>query len=109
MRNVPVVLRLAWESGPGVVTAGVTCRIAGALLPVMMLAVAKLILDAVQLRSTTGELRPDFWWLVALECVLAVVRRRARPYRRILRFAACRIASPATSACGSWRTRRGST
>ena len=72
MRNVPVVLGLAWESGPGVVTAGVICRIAGALLPVMMLAVAKLILDAVQLRSTTGELRPDFWWLVALECVLAV-------------------------------------
>jgi ATP-binding cassette, subfamily B, bacterial len=72
MRNVPVVLHLAWESGRGVVTAGVICRIAGALLPVMMLAVAKLILDAVQLRSTTGELRPDFWWLVALECALAV-------------------------------------
>ena len=71
LRNVPVVLRLAWESGHGVVTAGVVCRIAGALLPVMMLAIAKVILDAVQLRSTTGELRPDFWWLVALECVLA--------------------------------------
>ena len=72
LRNVPVVLRLAWESGRGIVAAGVVCRIAGALLPVMMLAVAKLILDSVQLRSTTGELRPDFWWLVALECVLAV-------------------------------------
>ena len=72
LRNVPVVLGLAWESGPGVVTAGVACRIAGALLPVTMLGVAKLILDAVQLRSTTGALRPDFWWLVALECVLAM-------------------------------------
>jgi ATP-binding cassette subfamily B protein len=72
LRNAPVVLQLAWASGPGVVTAGVACRIAGALLPVMMLGVAKSILDAVQLRSTTGELRPDFWWLVALECVLAV-------------------------------------
>ena len=72
LRNVPVVLGLAWESGPGVVTAGVACRIAGALLPVTMLGVAKVILDAVQLRSTTGELRPDFWWLVALECVLAM-------------------------------------
>jgi ATP-binding cassette, subfamily B, bacterial len=67
-----VVLHLAWESGPWIVTAGVVCRITGALLPVTMLAVAKAILDAVQLRSTTGELRPDFWWLVALECVLAV-------------------------------------
>jgi len=63
---------MAWESGPGVVAAGVACRIAGALLPVMLLGVGKSILDAVQLRSTTGELRPDFWWLVALECVLAV-------------------------------------
>ena len=66
------MLRLAWESGPGIVTTGVVCRIVVALLPVMMLAVAKLILDAVQLRSMTGELRPDFWWLVALECGLAV-------------------------------------
>ena len=57
LRNVPVVLRLAWEAGPGVVTAGVVCRIAGALLPVTMLGVAKTILDAVQLRSTTGALR----------------------------------------------------
>src|SRR5688572_16286756 len=38
----------------------------------MMLAVAKVILDAVQLSSTTGQLRPDFWWLVALECALGV-------------------------------------
>jgi ATP-binding cassette subfamily B protein len=72
LRNVPLVLRLAWTSGPGVVTAGVVCRLAGALLPVVMLAVAKSILDAVQVRSTTGALRPDFWWLVTLECVLAM-------------------------------------
>ena len=72
LRNVPVVLRLAWESGHGAVTAGVACRILGALLPVMMLGVGKAILDAVQLRSTTGQLRPDFWWLVGFECVLAV-------------------------------------
>jgi ATP-binding cassette subfamily B protein len=72
LRNVPVVLRLAWESGPGVLAAGIACRIAGALLPVTMLWVAKAILDAVQLRATTGELRPDFWSLVALECALAV-------------------------------------
>ncbi len=73
LRNVPIVLQLAWESGPGVVTAGVVCRLAGALLPVMMLGVAKAILDAVQHRSTTGDLRPDFWWLVALECAFAML------------------------------------
>src|SRR5262245_16860389 len=73
LRNVPVVLRMAWEAGPGVVSAGVACRIAGALLPVLLLGVGKSILDAVQRRSMTGELRPDFWWLVALECALAVM------------------------------------
>ncbi|MGE0443811.1 MAG: ABC transporter ATP-binding protein [Vicinamibacterales bacterium] len=73
LRNVPVLLRLAWESGPGVVAAGLAGRIAGALLPMVMLLVAKSILDAVQLKFTSGELRPDFWWLVGLECGLAVL------------------------------------
>jgi ATP-binding cassette subfamily B protein len=72
LRNVPMVLQLAWDSGKGVVTAGVACRFVGALLPVAMLGVAKAILDAVQLRSTTGELPPGFWGLVALECALGV-------------------------------------
>ena len=70
---MPLVLRLAWESGPGVVTAGLACRLVGALMPVAMLAVAKMILDAVQVRATTGALRDDFWWLVGLECGLAVL------------------------------------
>lgn len=73
LRNVPLVLRLAWESGPAVVSAALASRVAGALLPVTMLWVAKAILDAVQIRFTTGVLRADFWWLVALECGLAVV------------------------------------
>jgi ATP-binding cassette subfamily B protein len=71
LRNAPLVLKLAWEAGRDVAAAGMACRIGGALLPVAMLGVAKAILDAVQVRSTTGELRPDFWWLVALECGLA--------------------------------------
>ena len=37
-----------------------------------MLTVSKSILDAVQVRFTTGALRDDFWWLVGLECALAV-------------------------------------
>src|SRR5688572_27280250 len=72
LRNVPLVLRLAWDSGPGVATAGIACRMAGALVPLAMLWVAKAILDAVQVRFTDGTLRPDFWWLVGLECGLAI-------------------------------------
>jgi ATP-binding cassette subfamily B protein len=36
-----------------------------------MLGVAKAILDAVQVRFTSGVLRDDFWWLVGAECALA--------------------------------------
>src|SRR4051812_39217879 len=72
LRNIPLLLQLAWECGRATVAAGLTCRIVGALLPLAMLGVAKAILDAVQLRATSGTLRPDFWWLVALECALAL-------------------------------------
>jgi ATP-binding cassette, subfamily B, bacterial len=70
---VPMLLRLAFESGPRIVVAALTTRTAAALLPLAMLLVAKAILDAVQLRFTTGTLRPDFWWLVAAECGLAIL------------------------------------
>jgi ATP-binding cassette, subfamily B, bacterial len=68
-----MLLRLAFESGPRIVVAALTTRTAAALLPLAMLLVAKAILDAVQLRFTTGTLRPDFWWLVAAECGLAIL------------------------------------
>jgi ATP-binding cassette subfamily B protein len=73
LRNVPLVLRLAWDAGPAFAAGALGCRIAGAFLPVLMLMVAKAILDAVQLRFTSGALRPDFWALVALECGLALL------------------------------------
>ncbi len=41
-------------------------------MPVAMLAVAKLILDALQGQTMGASLRPDFWWLVALESGLAL-------------------------------------
>jgi len=72
LRHIPMLLRLAWECGRWVVSAALACRLTGALLPVAMLGVAKRILDAVQIRFTSGVLRDDFWWLVAAECALAV-------------------------------------
>lgn len=60
------------DAGPSIVASALACRIVGALLPVTMLLVGKSILDAVQVRFTAGTLRPDFWWLVAAECALAV-------------------------------------
>ena len=72
LRHVPMLLRLAWECGPSVVSAALACRLTGALLPIAMLGVAKAILDAVQVRFTSGVLRDDFWWLVGAECALAI-------------------------------------
>lgn len=66
-------MHLVWQSGPGVVAAGWVFRIAGALIPLAMLTVAKWILDAVQAKSSGGSLPPEFWWLVALEGGLAVL------------------------------------
>lgn len=67
-----MLLRLAWECGPWVVCASLACRLTGAMLPIAMLGVAKAILDAVQVRFTSGALRDDFWWLVGAECTLAI-------------------------------------
>ena len=72
LRNIPALLRIVWESGPGVVAAGWGCRIVAALIPIAMLTVAKRILDAVQVKTGGGDLPPEFWWLVALECGLAI-------------------------------------
>jgi ATP-binding cassette subfamily B protein len=70
-QNVPAVLRMAWASGPWVVTAAVAGRVCGALIPLAMLAVAKQIFDAIQAEYTGAALRDGFWWLVGLEFCLA--------------------------------------
>jgi ATP-binding cassette subfamily B protein len=73
LRNVPALMRLVWESGPGVVAAGWAFRITAALIPIAMLSVGKLILDAVQANASGRPLPPAFWWLVALEGGLAIL------------------------------------
>lgn len=72
LRNVPALMRIVWASGPAVVAAGWAFRILGALIPIAMLSVAKLIFDAIQVNAGGGPLPGNFWWLVALEGLLAV-------------------------------------
>ena len=73
LRNVPPVLRIVWDSGPGVVSAGLVFRLLASLLPIALLWVSKLIIDAiVHVVSTHQPLQPHFWWLVATEFCLAV-------------------------------------
>ncbi len=72
LRNLPPLLRILWDSGPSVVTWGILLRIIVAFAPLGIAAVAAWIVNGVQGRIMGQELRPHFWWMVALEVVLAV-------------------------------------
>ncbi|HZQ17550.1 MAG TPA: ABC transporter ATP-binding protein [Terriglobales bacterium] len=73
LRNVPPVLKIVWQSGPGVVTFGITARIVAALLPIALTYVAKLIIDVVDSSLKTHAHVPErLWWLVLFEFGLAV-------------------------------------
>src|SRR3982075_2677985 len=74
LRNVPPVLKIVWQSGPGVVTFGIVARLIAALLPVALTWIPKLIIDMlVRLMSTHEPIPPRLWWLVLAEFGLAVV------------------------------------
>ncbi len=74
LRNVRPLLRMVWETSPPLVVATVLLRLVRALLPLALLWIPKLILDAVVARISHGggNLR-HIWHLVALELALAVV------------------------------------
>src|SRR3984885_7050192 len=74
LRNVPAVLKIVWDSGPGVVMFGLVSRVFSSLLPVVLLWITKLIIDGiVHAVSTHQAVPPRFWWLVAAEFSLAVL------------------------------------
>ena len=74
LRNVPPVLKIVWQSGPGVVTFGTTARVIAALLPVALTYIAKLIIDILNNFLKTHEPIPSrLWWLVLAEFGLAVL------------------------------------
>jgi len=73
LRQVPLVLRMVWRSGPLVVALGLVFRLLASLLPVALLWIAKLIIDSiVHVVAHNQPIRPGFWWLVAAEFALAV-------------------------------------
>jgi ATP-binding cassette, subfamily B, bacterial len=72
LRNVPPILKMVWASGRAVVTACLLLHLLAACIPIAMLSISRLIIDAV-VASTTGShpLPRDFWWIVSLEFALA--------------------------------------
>jgi ATP-binding cassette subfamily B protein len=74
LRNVPLVLRIVWESGGTVVALGLIFRMFAALLPIALLWVTKLIIDTVVQVVNTHQAAPArLWHLVAIEFGLAVL------------------------------------
>src|SRR5436309_3441378 len=74
LRNVPPVLKIVWESGPGVVTFGIVARVVAALLPIALTYIPKLIIDILdQLLRLHGPVPVRLWWLVLAEFGLAVL------------------------------------
>jgi ATP-binding cassette subfamily B protein len=74
LKNVPPVLHFVWESGPSVVFWNVATRIIVALLPVGIGIIAgPYIINGINQIRFHHPLPGYFWWLVALEAVLAVL------------------------------------
>ena len=74
LRNTPPVLKIVWQSGPGVVLFGLVSRVVASLLPLALLWIPKLIVDAiVQAKVSQQPVSPRLWWLVASEFGIAVV------------------------------------
>jgi ATP-binding cassette, subfamily B, bacterial len=74
IRNVPVVLRIVWESGRMIVSLGIVFRLAASFLPLALLWVTKLIIDTVVRVVTTHQAVPvRLWYLVAMEFGFAVL------------------------------------
>jgi ATP-binding cassette, subfamily B, bacterial len=74
LRNVPAVLKIVWDSGPGVVVFGLVSRVFASLMPVGLLWITKMIIDRiVHAVSTHQPVARGFWWLVVAEFSLAVL------------------------------------
>ena len=71
LNNIPPLFRMVWESAPKAVSANGASRVAIGLLPVAMLKVTSLIIDAIASKSHGAPLPHYFWWLIALEFGLA--------------------------------------
>ena len=73
LRNMPPVLHILWESGPGVVTWGIVLRLFVATLPFAVAKVAQYIIQDIADVLRGQPLAHTFWTLVASEVGLNVL------------------------------------
>src|SRR5712664_1925261 len=73
LRNIRPLLKMVWETSPMLAVATIAMRFTRALLPVGMLWVSKLIIDAVVALISSGKPSShSLWTLVAAEFGLAI-------------------------------------
>ena len=74
LKNMPPVLKILWDSGPGVVAGGLILRIIVATLPFALAKVAQYIIQDIADKVGRGNALPtNFWILVGTEVGLNVV------------------------------------
>ena len=74
LKNMPPVLKILWDSGPGVVTGGIVLRLIVATLPFALAKVAQYIIQDIADKVGRGvKLPANFWILVGTEVGLNVV------------------------------------
>jgi ATP-binding cassette subfamily B protein len=72
LRKIPPVLRMVWTCAPEVVVLGSLARVVVSVVPVALLRVTQIIIDAIDNHIWHHTALPHaFWWLVALEFTLA--------------------------------------
>ncbi|MGA8101825.1 MAG: hypothetical protein WB869_06710, partial [Candidatus Acidiferrales bacterium] len=73
LRRLPPVFRMVWNCAPEVVLLSVLARLTISVIPVGLLWVTRIIIDAIVRHNTPAHaaLPGDFWLLVALEFALA--------------------------------------
>lgn len=69
---LPVVLSIIWQSGRILVSAGLALRVAASFIPLGILGVSKVIVDAVAAKASGKQLPDHFWLWVGLEVILAL-------------------------------------
>ena len=89
LRNTPPVLKIVWQSGPGVVIFGLVSRLFASLLPLALLWIPKLIVDdIVHAGARQQAISPRLWWLVASRIRARSPGRRSGARHRLLGLAA---------------------
>jgi ATP-binding cassette, subfamily B, bacterial len=72
IRRVPPIFRMVWACAPTVVMLSIVARLIVSVIPVAMLWITRIIIDAiVKHTSANAALPKHFWLLVALEFALA--------------------------------------